>query len=129
MRGLAAFRNWGGIHRMRLAHFLAVMPWVGRRLQFGDRAVPGTRTTVMQTSGPLSDRRHFVYLIATARHISDLSDLDANYFVILGGQDGWLGSTTMLDQVPLWREGRYVQLPLRLDAVHAKYTFKTELFP
>jgi len=129
MRGLAAFRNWGGMHRMRLAHFLAVMPWVGRRLQFGDRAVPGTRATVMQTSGPLSDRRHFVYLIATARHISDLSDLDANYFVILGGQDGWLGSTTMLDQVPLWREGRYVQLPLRLDAVHAKYTFKTELFP
>jgi penicillin amidase len=129
MRGLAAFHTWGGMHRLRLAHFLAPMPLMGRRLQFADRGVPGTRTTVLQTAGPLTDRRHFVRLIATARHVSDLTDLDANYFVILGGQDGWLGSTTMLDQVSLWREGRYVQLPMRLEAVRAKYTFKTELFP
>jgi penicillin G amidase len=129
MRGLAAFHNWGGMHRMHLAHFLSPMPLMGRRLQFADRGVPGTRTTVLQTAGPLTDRRHFVRLIATARHVSDLSDPDANYFVILGGQDGWLGSTTMLDQVALWREGRYVQLPMRLEAVRAKYTFKTELLP
>jgi penicillin G amidase len=129
MRGLAAFHSWGEMHRMHLAHFLSPMPLMGRRLQFADRGVPGTRTTVLQTAGPLTDRRHFVRLTATARHVSDLSDLDANYFVILGGQDGWLGSTTMLDQVALWREGRYVQLPMRLEAVRAKYTFKTELLP
>jgi penicillin G amidase len=129
MRGLAAFHNWGGMHRMHLAHFLSPMLLVSRHLQFTDRGVPGTRTTVLQTAGPLTGRRHSVRLIATARHVSDLSDLDANYFVILGGQDGWLGSTTMLDQVALWREGRYVQLPMRSEAVRAKCTFKTELLP
>ena len=32
--------------------------------------------------------RHFTRYGSNARHISDLSNIDRNYFVLLGGQDG-----------------------------------------
>jgi penicillin amidase len=64
-----------------------------------------------------------------ARHISDLSDPDRNHFVLLGGQDGWLGSTTFLDQVPLWQHGQYVTLPLRAETARATFPHHTELMP
>jgi penicillin G amidase len=64
-----------------------------------------------------------------ARHISDLSDLDRNYFVLLGGQDGWLGSTTFLDQVALWQQGKYITLPLRPETARATYPHVTQHEP
>ena len=44
-----------------------------------------------------------------------MTDPDENYFVLLGGQDGWFNSTTILDQWELWRRGDYVRVPLTLD--------------
>lgn len=48
-----------------------------------------------------------------ARHISDLSDPDHNWFVLAGGQDGWLGSANFADQIPLWQNKRWIRVPLR----------------
>jgi penicillin G amidase len=53
--------------------------------------------------------------------------MDRNDFTLLGGQDGWINSTTSLDQVPLWLEGRPVQLPLRLETVRARFPHRVEL--
>ena len=39
--------------------------------------------------------------------------------VLLGGQDGWLGSTTFIDQAGLWQAGQYVALPLRAETARA----------
>ncbi|TLU71340.1 penicillin acylase family protein [Lichenicoccus roseus] len=36
--------------------------------------------------------------------------------MLLGGQDGWLGSDDFADQDALWRRGRSVQLPLGVEA-------------
>ena len=45
------------------------------------------------------------------------ADPDGNYFVLLGGQDGWINSANFADQVELWRFGRFVQVPLTREAV------------
>lgn len=58
---------------------------------------------------------------------AELNDLDENYFVLLGGQDGWIGSENFLDQVPLWKSGEYMQLPLSTEGVRERFPWTTEV--
>jgi penicillin amidase len=83
----------------------------------------------MKTAHGTTRQRHTVRYGSNARHISDLSDMDRNDFVLLGGQDGWLNSTTFLDQVPLWLEARYIRLPLRPETVQARSVHRMDLRP
>jgi penicillin amidase len=91
--------------------------------------VDGSNETVMKTGFGFSGGRHSVKFGANARHISDLADLDENYFVLLGGQDGWLGSTTFLDQLPLWRNNESIRVPLRPETIAAEFPYLTVLAP
>jgi len=127
--GLRRFRTWGAMHRLEPRHVLAALPVLGRRFRFGEWAASGGSDTLMKTANALTSRRHNAALASTARHISDLSDVDANWFVLLGGQDGWPGSTTLVDQVELWRAGRYMQIPLREETVRAQFPLHVELRP
>jgi penicillin amidase len=120
---------WGDWHRLRAAHWLVNLPVLGGRFVFGDFPVGGSRETPMKTSHGLVGGRHNVTFGSMARHVSDLADLDANWFVLWGGQDGWLGSATFSDQVALWREGRMVRLPLRAETVAAEFPRVTRLLP
>jgi len=121
------FKSWGDIHRLRLKHPLGYVPLLGWFYQFGDYPADGGSTTIWKTAHSLSDRKHYAYYGANARCIMDLSDLDANYFVLLGGQDGFLGSAHFLDQVPLWFSGRYVKVPLKMSTIRKEFKFKTVL--
>ncbi len=112
-RALLRHRNWGGAHRMRLAHQLARVPVLGRRFLYEEWAAPGGKETLNKTAHPPVRGRHAVSYGASARFLTDLAEADANQVVLLGGQDGWLGSAHFLDQVPLWRDGRMLALPLR----------------
>lgn len=126
---IGARETWGSRHRLRLGHPLALLPVFGRAWRFTDLPVAGTNDTLMKTAHALTDRRHGTSYGSVARHISDLSDLDRNYFALLGGQDGWLCSTTFLDQVPLWQRGEYMVLPLRPETAHATFQHCMELTP
>ncbi len=126
-RGVRRFRSWGRLHRLEPRHVMASVPVLGRFYRFGDWAADGGSDTVMKTAHALTDRRHRAGLASTGRHISDLADPDANWFALLGGQDGWIGSTTMLDQMRLWRSGTFIQVPLRPETVHAQFRHRTEL--
>ena len=75
----------------------------------------------MKTAHETTGERHTVNYGSNARHISDMTDPDENYFVLLGGQDGWFNSTTILDQWALWRRGEYVRVPLTPAAVRASF--------
>lgn len=121
--------TWGAAHRLVLRHFLASFPLIGRRWRFGDWPANGGSDTLAKTANALTDRRHHSNLSSTARHISNLADPDANFFILLGGQDGWPGSTTFLDQARMWRRGEYVQVPLRPETARATFLFTTELRP
>ena len=119
--GLDAFSGWGDMHRLRLAHPLSRAPLIGGRYRFVEEGVAGSSETVMKTAHNATAERHTVTYGSNARHISDLSDPDENYFVLLGGQDGWFNSSTMLDQWELWRRGKYVRMPLTPSEVRANF--------
>ena len=127
--GLEDFAGWGDMHRLRLSHPLANLPLIGRRYRFTDLAVAGSSDTLMKTAHATTADRHAVRYGSNARHISDLSDPDANYFVLLGGQDGQFNSDTFLDQLPLWTEGRTIRVPLRPESVRASFPHHIEITP
>ena len=109
-----------------------VILWPSCRLLANASSSPTIRSaaaanSLMKTAHASTDLRHRASYGANARHVSDLSDLDRNWFVLLGGQDGWLNSSTFLDQVPLWLEGRYLEMPLRPETVRARFRYVTEL--
>ncbi len=122
-------KSWGDLHRLRLAHPMSRLPLVGRRYVSAEYPVGGSNETLMKTRHGFAGSRHRVGFGAQARHIFDLSDPDANHFVLLGGQDGWLGSATFADQVELWREGEHVRVPLRAATVAAEFAHVTRLRP
>ncbi|MDE0202791.1 MAG: penicillin acylase family protein, partial [Rhodospirillaceae bacterium] len=119
--GLESFASWGEMHRLSLAHPLSNVPLIGGRYEFAEAGVGGSSETLMKTAHDRSAERHSVDYGSNARHISDMTDPDENYFVLLGGQDGWFNSTTILDQWELWRRGDYVRVPLTLDAIRASF--------
>ena len=120
---------WGDMHRLQLPHLFAMVPGLARRYTFVDMPSAGSNETVMKTAYGFSDTRHAARLGSNARHITDLADPDANYVALLGGQDGWLGSTTFLDQMALWRSGDYIRLPLRPETARSLYPHHMDLTP
>ena len=127
--GLEKYSNWGQIHRLEVAHPLARIPLIGGRYRFGEYPVSGGSTTLMKTAHGQTDEPHQVRYGSQARHISDLADPDANWFLLLGGQDGWLPSPFLTDQIPLWLEGEYIHLPLTMAKVRERFSRKTRLAP
>lgn len=121
--------TWGDMHRLRIGHVLSLVPWLGRRLLVAEWGAGGTRESPMKNSHGLVRGRHPVQYGAQARHLSDLSDPDANHFVLLGGNDGWIGSAQYADQIPLWREQRYLRLPLTAAAVERDFPIAMDLLP
>jgi penicillin amidase len=120
---------WGERHRLRLAHPFGLIPIIGRRYRFADLPASGTSESLMKTAHGLTNRRHSASYGSVARHISDLSDPDANYFALLGGQDGCFGSANFTDQVALWQRGEYVALPLRPSSAAKNFRHRTVLLP
>ena len=113
----ASGKLWGDIHRLRVRHVLGNVPVIGSRYEIEEFAVGGSRETVFKTSHPLTDEKHNASFGAQSRHVSDMGDVDENYFVLFGGQDGRIGSPNFTDQVSLWRDGGYVRIPLRPESV------------
>jgi penicillin amidase len=101
-------RDWGGAHRLRLGHPLGRAPVIGRRYRFTNLAWPGSSETVMKAAhGPVTGR-HAVSYGSNARYVFDMNDPNGNYLVILGGNDGALGSDAFLDQLELFRHGEWM---------------------
>jgi penicillin amidase len=121
--------NWGGFHRLKVQFLLGNVPALGESWVFYDLPTAGSTQTLMKTALSPTEERHNSPYGANARHISDLSDPDANYFVLLGGQDGWLKSPQTLDQVEKWRQGEYIHFPLRLASIRAAFTTVMTLNP
>jgi penicillin amidase len=126
---VATFENWGAMHRLGLAHPLAFAPLIGDKYRFGDAPVAGSTDTLMKTAHRGADGRHFTVYGQNARHISDLSHPDENYFVLLGGQDGWIGSANATDQAELWQRGEYIRVPMQIDVIQNEFRIEMRLVP
>lgn len=121
--------TWGQHRRLRLAHPFADLPLVGGRYRFLELPAHGAATTLYKSATAVSDQEQTIAYGANARFLADLADPDANRVVILGGNDGRLGSPALLDQVTLWRQDRYLTLPLRPASITAAYPWVTSLRP
>lgn len=122
--------NWGELHRLRAAHWLVNLPLLGRAFVYADVPTGGSRETPMKTShGLVGDAPRPANFGSMARHVSDMADPDANWFTLWGGQDGWLGSAAFMDQVPIWREGRAIRVPLRAETVAREFPRVTRIEP
>ena len=75
----------------------------------------------MKAAHGLVRKQHAASYGSQSRFIADMSDPDASWFVLFGGQDGWLGSGNYADQLALWRCGEYVQMPLSEAKVRARF--------
>ncbi|HUB44514.1 MAG TPA: penicillin acylase family protein [Acetobacteraceae bacterium] len=128
-RALRRFGTWGQMHRIELRHLLGSVPVLGRRYRFASTPAQGGNDTLWKTGNPLTGRRHHCGFASTARYVFDMSDPDANWFVLLGGQDGWLGSTTLVDQAAMYERGMYIRMPLRPETVRAEFPHHTVLAP
>lgn len=127
--GFRRYRRWGAVHRIRPSHMLARVPLFGRRYALADFAAAGGNDTLNKTAHGLVRGRHTVRFGACARHVSDLADLDANQFVLLGGQDGWIGSANFADQTALWQRGGYITVPMRIETIRRCFRHVTILQP
>lgn len=125
----ARARTWGGLHKVRLAHPLARLPWLAPRLPTLEFPTGGSNDTLMKTMHPLTQKVHVTNFGANARFVADLADPDATWAVLLGGQDGWPGSRTMFDQVGAWRRGDLIALPMREAAVREAFAWVTTVAP
>ncbi|HYB57407.1 MAG TPA: penicillin acylase family protein [Alphaproteobacteria bacterium] len=121
--------RWGALHRLRLAHPLARTPWLGKRFRYGDFPASGSSETVMKTAHPLTDKRHAASYGSNARFVADLASAERAFIVLLGGQDGWPGSSTALDQVGLWRRGGFIAVPMTPESARGRARGTTVLEP
>lgn len=125
----AAGTVWGDLHKLRVTHVLGNLPIIGGRYDIASLPVSGSRETVFKTSHGLTDQPHFSNFGAQARHLSDMSDPDENYFILLGGQDGWINSTTFADQVGPFLDGHLIQVPLRPASIRQRFIQEMRLIP
>jgi penicillin amidase len=124
---VAEFGTWGQMHRLQLRHPLSNAPLIGGRYVFGDVPGGGSNETVMKSAHNPTGERHPAFYGSQARQISDMADPDANFFVILGGQDGWLNSDGFTDQLALWQRGDYIRMPLTRPVIEAEFPTVTVL--
>ena len=123
------FSSWGDMHKLALKHPLNRLPLAGDNYVFAREPASGSSLTVMKTAHRMTDEVHETRYGANARHISDLSDPDANYFVLLGGEDGFLGSDNFLDQFAVWSGGATIQVPLNPEKVRSMFPHSHILKP
>ncbi len=126
---IAEHGAWGDVHRLVLRYPAADIPIVGSVFPQVEAPGRGSSETVMKSAHGVRTDKHAATYGAQARHISDMSNPDANYFVLAGGQDGWLNSSTFADQANLWMEGRYIRMPLTDDLIMDEFPYVTTLEP
>lgn len=109
--------DWGTLTRQTQTTPLGMLPVIGSRFYSQDYPAEGGSDTLHKSGRQHSVDVEKIYYGSSARHISDMSSLDENYFVLHGGQDGWIIGPNLADQTKLWRQGEYVQVPLSLNKI------------
>ncbi|MBV8096710.1 MAG: penicillin acylase family protein [Acetobacteraceae bacterium] len=128
-RDAARYPGWGDMHVLRLQSPLARIPLVSRRFRIAEYGVGGSRETLMKMAHGLVRKRHSVTYGSQARFLADMADPDDSFFVLLGGQDGWLGSDNYADQVPLWRARQEIRMPLTSSRIAHEFPHLVSLQP
>jgi penicillin amidase len=126
---LAAYPNWGAMHKLVLEHNFSMIPLIGGRYRFVETPWPGSTDTLWRASHDLSTEEVNAGFGAQARHISDMADLDSNWFALVGGNDGWINSENFIDQIEAFRTSAPIPFPMRPETVRTQFRHTTNLSP
>lgn len=126
---LAAYPTWGDMHKLVLEHNFSMIPLIGGRYRFVETPWPGSTDTLWRASHDLSTEEVNAGFGAQARHISDMADLDSNWFALVGGNDGWINSENFIDQIEAFRSSTPIRFPMRPETVRAQFRHTTVLSP
>ena len=126
---LAAYPTWGDMHKLILEHNFSMIPLIGGRYRFAELPWPGSTDTLWRASHDLSPEMVETDFGAQARHISDMGDLDSNWFALLGGNDGWINSENFVDQLDAFRTSQPIRFPMRIETIRVQFPHATTLTP
>jgi penicillin amidase len=121
--------NWGQFHPIDVGYVFGALPWIVKAFQIKKLPAPGANDTLYKRAFVLKEHTAPVTYGASARHISDLSDINANYFVLFGAQNGYPFSPDNFNQIELWEQGKYIQIPLEIKKVKQQFTTVLNLTP
>lgn len=121
--------RWGDLHSIRAGHLLSRIPGLTRFWRVAEWPAGGSRETPMKAAHGLIESPQAASYGSQARFVADLADPDSTEFALFGGQDGTYASPAFADQIPLWRERRYIRLPLSEAGIAAEFTELLELKP
>lgn len=113
--------TWGSFLGQSQTPALGLIPVIGRRFKQPSYPASGNNDTLHKSGRSFKPKYQTVNYGSSARHISDLSSIDENYFVLHGGQDGWLNNPNLADQTQLWRKGEYIKIPLSMEKVKEQF--------
>lgn len=124
------YKNWGGYTQQAQATVFGMIPVIGSRFRLESISVNGSSDTLNKYGRKLSTEKAEVFYGASARHISDLSSIDENYFVMNGGQDSWVWNENINDQIDLWRKGQYIKIPMSMKKVKRHFgVYHQRIYP
>ncbi|NQZ19498.1 MAG: penicillin acylase family protein [Bdellovibrionales bacterium] len=118
---LEDYPTWGDLTVQTQSTLFGMVPLIGSRFKRESYPASGSPDTLNKYGRSFSSAKAEIFYGASARHISDLSSLDENYFVLHGGQDAWVMNENLNDQTQLWRKGEYIKVPLTFDKVKAQF--------
>ena len=113
--------TWGDIHYVQIQHALGNVPIIGRKYRYRQLPIAGGNSSIFKTGFNDKIGASATSYGTQSQHVSDMADLDENYFVLLGGQDGTIGSPNFYDQALLWHKRELIKLPLRDESVREHY--------
>ncbi|MAZ48635.1 MAG: hypothetical protein CME65_08725 [Halobacteriovoraceae bacterium] len=115
------FKSWGDFTRQSQKTIFGMIPLIGERYSYDSIPLSGNSDTINKYGRSLNLEVSEVSYGASARHISDLSSPDENYFIQNGGQDSWLMNENLADQAAMFKRGEYLKLPLTMDKVKKSF--------
>lgn len=126
---VTSVKDWGQFHPMTLQYIFGYIPWIGKAFEIKTYPASGANDTLFKRAFVMTENSAAITYGSAARHISDLSDLDANYFVLFGAQNGYPFSKENANQLELWENSKYIQIPLRIETIKKQFKKKIVLEP
>jgi penicillin amidase len=118
--------RWGALHTVTLEGYLHdVTPL----LDAGPFAVPGDDDTPFRFGQKVLHQPFKVETVALLRMFADLGDASAIHAIVSSGEQGWPFHPHAKDQLPLWLEGKTIEIPRELERVRATCPEKLVLEP
>jgi penicillin G amidase len=120
---------WGERHRVPFAHPLGAVPLLGRLLNQGPAAAPGSNATLNANWYAGQGDNFDVTVIPSLRFVADVGEWDRSIFTLPLGQSGHFLSPHVADQLADWQTGRAHPMPWSTEAVRQAAAVSFSLEP